>query len=136
MFKTESLVISKEPLLERSDSTGMSYQEDDNMVRRLVSILEKYDGGGSREMLSYMLGCSDRTLRATVTKARRKGHPICSSSDNKGYRLGYGEEYEHTIRDLRSRAKELNMTADAMEQMRKGTDVQLCMEGFEQWQRN
>lgn len=135
MFKTESLVISKEPLLGGSDSTGMSYQEDDNMVARLVSILKTYEGG-SREMLSYMLGCSDRTLRATVTKARRKGHPICSSSDNKGYRLGYGEEYEHTIRDLRSRAKELNMTADAMEQMRKGSDVQLCMEGFEQWQRN
>lgn len=106
------------------------------MVGRLVSILKTYEGGGSREILAYSLGVSDRTLRATVTRARREGHPICSSSDNKGYRYGYGEEYEHTIRDLRSRARELNRTADAMEQMRKGADVQLCMEGFEEWRKN
>ena len=67
-------------------------------------------------MLSYMLGISDRTLRAEVAKARRLGHPICSNSEVKGYRIGSKADTARTIAELRARARELTLTADAMEE--------------------
>lgn len=89
---------------------------EDTILYRLVSILETYKSGASREWLAYYLDISDRKLRAEVEKARNLGFIICSNSDIRGYRLGDKEDALRTIAELRSRAKKLLDTADAMEE--------------------
>lgn len=99
----------------RPDQKVFHVTRNDTTVERLLSILEMYPKGASREWLSYVLEIDDRGIREAVRRARNRGHVICSNSDIKGYRLGDRDDATRTIAEFRSRARRLNETADAME---------------------
>lgn len=58
---------------------------------------------------------NERAIRRAVTELRENGYNIASSSDCKGYWLGSDEDKRRTVNELRSRAKKLLATADALE---------------------
>ncbi len=69
----------------------------------------------SREALSRKTGIEDRTMREHIAVMRKKGVPICSKSDGKGYWLGNEKEIKITVNELRYRAFDMLRTAKAME---------------------
>ena len=68
-----------------------------------------------RRQLMALTSMSDRELRLTIEAERRQGCPILS--DNvRGYFLpGDQAERDRCVRSLRSRAREIQRTADAIE---------------------
>ena len=69
----------------------------------------------TRRQLMAMTGLSDRALRLIIQQERLEGCPILS--DNvRGYFLpGDQAERDRCVRSLRSRAREIQRTADAIE---------------------
>ena len=70
----------------------------------------------SRRDLMAMTGMADRELRLTIEAERRRGIPILSNCVNGYYLPGDQSERDRCVRSLRRRAKEIEITADAIEQ--------------------
>lgn len=69
-----------------------------------------------RRDLMTLTGLPDRTLRRLIEAERRAGTPILSDNAS-GYYLPASEaERDRCVRSLRSRAAEIEVTADAIEQ--------------------
>lgn len=70
-----------------------------------------------RRHLRQLTGLSDRDLRRRIQEERLAGTPILSSNDAGGYFLPADEsELEHFVRSMRSRAREIENVAAAIEQ--------------------
>lgn len=70
-----------------------------------------------RELMS-LTGLPDRELRLMIEAERRQGIPILSDCVNGYYLPGSQSERDRCVRSLRSRAKEIEKTADAIERGR------------------
>jgi len=69
-----------------------------------------------RRDLIAITGLDDRTLRRQIEAERRRGIPILSDSSTGYYLPGTPEERDRCVQSLRSRAKEIETTADAIEE--------------------
>lgn len=69
-----------------------------------------------RNHLRQLTRLSDRELRRRIQEERLAGTPILSSNDAGGYYLPADEaELEHFVRSMRSRAREIEAVAAAVE---------------------
>ena len=68
-----------------------------------------------RRNLVNLTGLDDRTLRKQIEWERRQGTPILSDNHSGYYLPGTPEELERCVWSLRSRAREIAATADAIE---------------------
>lgn len=69
-----------------------------------------------RRHLRQMTGLSDRGVRRRIQEERLAGTPILSSNDAGGYYLTENQaELEHFVRSMRSRAREIEAVAAAVE---------------------
>ena len=73
----------------------------------------------AKETLQMKLRCNEREVREAVTELRKMGYNVASNSGKKGYWLGSEEDKLRTVREYRSRAREMLEIADAIE---KGPD--------------
>ena len=69
----------------------------------------------SRRDLMTMTGYKDRELRRTIEAERRQGIPILSDCQHGYFLPGDPAERDRCVRSLRSRAEEIQRTADAIE---------------------
>lgn len=121
---------------------GTNDTDNTIMIRRLMQVLEERTEPMSRMELVRILNIDDRTIRELISYARTKGVPICSASDRKGYWLGDEYDVARLVSEYRGRANTLQEVANALEReamkrvREKREEQQLCMEGFEEWQRN
>ena len=68
----------------------------------------------SRSQLMTATGKPDRTIRRAIRELRRQHYPI-GNAEGGGYSFQHTEDLRHTIADLRSRALDQLVTADALE---------------------
>ena len=69
----------------------------------------------SRRDLMDLTGMSDRELRRLIEAERRQGIPILSDNQHGYFLPGDSAERDRCVRSLRSRAAEIQRTADAIE---------------------
>ena len=69
----------------------------------------------SRRDLMAMTGMSDRELRRLIEAERRQGIPILSDNQHGYFLPGDQAERDRCVHSLRSRAAEIQRTADAIE---------------------
>lgn len=69
----------------------------------------------SRRDLMALTGLSDRELRLMIEAERRKGTPILSDNIHGYFLPGDSAERDRCVRSLRRRAKEIEVTATAIE---------------------
>ena len=66
--------------------------------------------------LGSMTGLDGRVIRRMVEKERRSGVPICSNTSTGFFLASSHKEVNLFVRQMRSRAREILKTADAVEQ--------------------
>lgn len=76
------------------------------------------ENGVTLRHLEKLTGADNRTIRRQIELERRSGIPILSDCVNGYYLPGSQSERDRCVRSLRSRAKEIEKTADAIERGR------------------
>lgn len=103
----------KMPAEAQAYTADTNQQLNYNPQLRLLSIL--IEGKKSRQELARRMGMSDRDVRDLISRMRKDGFPICSSSSGGGYWIGSPDEIKRTIAEYRARGHECLKTAIAME---------------------
>lgn len=103
----------KMPAAAQGQAADQNQQLNYNPQLRLLSIL--IEGKKSRQELAHRMGMSDRDVRDLISRMRKDGFPICSSSSGGGYWIGSPDEIKRTIAEYRARGHECLNTAIAME---------------------
>ena len=103
----------KMPAVAQVQAADQNQQLNYNPQLRLLSLL--IEGKKSRQELARRMGMSDRDVRDLISRMRKDGFPICSSSSGGGYWIGSPDEIKRTIAEYRARGYECLKTAIAME---------------------
>ena len=88
---------------------------DSQTFRVADLLLHGAENAISRRDLMSMTGMSDRELRLKIEAERRQGVPILSDNVHGYFLPGDKSERDRCVRSLRSRAKEIERTATAIE---------------------
>ncbi|XVG95847.1 HTH domain-containing protein [Eubacteriales bacterium KG125] len=109
--------------IKKSTTEGANQNNQDNytMTDTEAQVLNKLSSEPvSRSELSNWIGIDDRAVRKAIERLRLQGYPICSTSQKKGYWLSDNkEEIDKVIKEFRSKALKMLVTARNMEHGKK-----------------